>query len=625
MEITVAEYVLDFVSKTGVRHVFGLIGGTCGILIDRLGEFQKQDKLTYIPMLDERSASQAVEGYARAKGFGCLLVSSGPALTNTLTGVGGAYTNSIPLLVIAGQTDKKNIYRGYGKNRFHDIRQIGTQEFPHTLLMQHLTKYSVLVDEPENIRYELEKAYHIALHGRPGPVFIDIPKDVQGLRVNSDKLKGFDPREVTSQDNEEEGLLKGRELDEKISNLLDLIYRSRRPVILCGGGIRLSNTTEQVKNFAEWLRAPVISSWGGWDAFPHDHEAFIGTLGDYATRAGNFTVQNSDLVIALGSRLDPRQTTTRPDWFARGAKIVMVDASEGELNKFNNGPRRIDLPIRVDLGRFFGALNYAIERISAPDISEWYNWVQTEYKQCYPVASKEDFSLDKEFINPRAFLSILSDLIPKDAGITVDCGINHILAMTCIKIKDGQRAIADGGGGALGYSIPASIGLSYALGKKPVISIIGDGGANFTGSELATAVNHGLPIKVFILNNSELGLLVNTQDKSYGSRYVGSRVESNGYSPRNFIRMAESCGLDAVRISSLEEVEPAIKKALAQDDPALVEVMVQRRFPFAFVNYGDDLADMRLGKEYLPVQEMRRKMRYVDLLPQTLKREQDEK
>lgn len=621
MEIKVADYVLDFIAGLNVRHVFGLIGGTCGILIDRLGEYQKQGKLQYVPMLHEQAASIAVEGYARGNGFAVAIVSSGPAVTNIMTGVLGAFHDSIPCLYIAGQQDLGNIYWDFDGDELKEIRQIGTQEGPHVQMLKPITKYAALVTKAEDIRYHLEKAVYLAKHGRPGPVFLDIPKDLQGFKIEPENLRGFNPKKEPGFRGGEENLLTGHDLAVKVQELIGLINQSQRPVILFGAGIRLSNTVQEARQFAKQLGAPVVLSWGGIDAFPHTREQFVGTIGDYATKAGNFTVQNCDLLIALGSRLDPRQTTKEFAWFARGAKIVMVDISKRELTKKGV---KIDLPINCDLRKFFPMFWEEESLFHQPDISEWYSWVQHQYKGKYPVVSPEDYE-QKIPVNPRAFIRRLSELMPEDGQIVADCGVNQILTMTCFQVKEHQRAFENGGSGALGYSLPAAIGLSYALDKKPVVCTMGDGGFSFNYQELATAKNHKIPVKVFVFNNRAYGLLVNTQDKSYGGRHVGSTAESDGYSAPNVRDLATACGVKSIRISCADEIDTGIKEALDHDGPVVVEVMIpEGKFPFVFVNYGDGLEDSRLGTSYLSVEEMRENMRHVPLLSKTLEREKTE-
>jgi acetolactate synthase-1/2/3 large subunit len=613
----VADYILDFIIAQGVKDVFGLIGGTCGILFDSMGEYQKRGKLRLVPLLHEQSVSMAVEGYARIKGFGAAIVSSGPATANIMTGVLGAFHESIPCLFIAGQQDTDSIYYEFDQDELKEIRQIGTQEGPHVQMLRPITKYAALVKEAEDIRFHLEKAIYLAKRGRPGPVFLDIPKNLQGFSIDPENLRSFNPATIPD---EEQGLLSGRGLEEKIEELIRLVNQSKRPVILLGAGIRLSGTAKEAKKFAERLGAPVVLSWGGLDAFPHAHEAFIGSIGDYATRAGNFTVQNCDLLIALGSRLDPRQTTKEFHWFARGAKVAMINLSHRELEKKG---RKIDLPIRCDLRDFFPVFQSLSGKLKRPDISEWYNWVQNQYKAKYPVVLPEDYQ-EKSPVNPRAFIRRLSELMPEDGKLVTDCGINHILIMTCFRVKEGQRAFANGGSGALGFALPAAIGMSYASGKKPVVAIMGDGGAQFNIQELQTLKNHGVPVKVIVLNNKSYGLLVNTQDKSYGGRYVGSITEPNGYSAPDFTRIAEAYGLRAVKVLSLDEADSAIIEAFDHNGPVLVEVILpEGKFPFVFVNYGDPLEDSRVGESYLPVEEMRQNMKYVPPLPKTLEREKE--
>jgi acetolactate synthase I/II/III large subunit len=628
-----ADYVLDFIISLGVKDVFGLVGGTIGVLADRLREYQIQDKLCFVHVNDERSAAMATEGYARENGFGVCLVGGGPGVSNLITGVLGAFQDSIPCLFIAGQSDQQIIYRDYGKNIFKDKRQSGTQEAPHVLMMEPVTKYSVLIERPEDIRYHLEKAVWIAMCGRPGPVFIDIPKDMQKIEIDPDQLRKFDLFNYNDVPNEESGKNIAHGLEEKTKELINMINQAHRPVILFGGGVRRSGTIVEAKKFAEDLGAPVVLSWGGLDAFPHDHPAFVGTLGDYGTRAANFTVQNCDLLISIGSWLSPRNTTMDFWNFARGAKIAMIDISESELKKefSKSGGRHIDLPIRASLPSFFFIFDFYKSRywLKQADISEWRDWVKKEYKEKYPPVMESDFEIKNNVVNPRFFMHRLSEILPQDARIVGDCGTNGILMMTCLKVKEGQRAFANCGTGSIGSSLPMAFGVSYALRKKPVICIMGDGGIQQTIGLLENIRHQQIPIKIFVLNNKEYGLMSNTQRKSYGGRYIGTTTEPGGYSSPDLTKVAEAFGIKAFVIDSFAHVCDGIKEALDFKGPILVEVKIPKEFGFLFVNYGDPLEDSRIDivaesgivSKYLSVEDMRRAMHFVPPLAKTLARE----
>lgn len=623
----VADYILDFIVSLGVKDIFGLVGGTIGVLTDRLGEYQKHGKLRFVHVNDERSASMAVEAYARETGFGVCLVSGGPAVSNIVTGVLGAFQDSIPCLYIGGQVDKQIRYRGYGKNKFKDKRQSGTQEAPHVLMLEPVTKYAVLVEEAEDIRYHLEKAVWIAKRGRPGPVFIDIPKNIQGIEIDPEKLRNFN---FLSEPDETTDTLIDFGLEQKVEELISMINQSERPVILFGGGIRRSGTLDEAKIFAERLGAPVVLTWGGFDSFSHEHQSFIGTIGDYGTRAGNFTIQNCDLLIILGSWLAPRQTTMEFKWFARGAKVAMADISQSELTKefSESGGRHIDLPIRADLRNFFHAFKKLSEKLKQPDISEWNDWVQTEYKAKYPPVMPKDYDDDWQGVNPRAFLRRLSEILPPSSRVVGDCGTNNILMMTCFLVKDGQRVFTNCGTGSIGYGLPAVFGLSYALGKKPAICIMGDGGIQQTIGILENIKHQQVPVKIFVLNNKEYGLMSNTQRKSYGGRYIGTTTEPNGYSAPDLVKVAEAFGIKAAKIDSIGKADAVISEALSYEGPALVEVMIPKEFGFLFVDYGDPMEDSRIDKmtsqgilrQYLTLAEIERAMRYVSPLSKSVEK-----
>ncbi|MBP9822367.1 MAG: thiamine pyrophosphate-binding protein [Candidatus Pacebacteria bacterium] len=628
-KMKVADYVLNFIVSLGVKDIFGLVGGTVGVLMDRMGEFQKQDLLHFVHVNDERSAAMATEGYSREKGFAVCLVGGGPGVSNLATGVLGAFQDSIPCLFIAGQTDMQSIYRGYGKDKFKEKRQSGTQEAPHVAMLDPMTKYAALVEAPEYIRYHLERAVFMAKTGRPGPVFIDIPKNMQGMEVDADSLVGFNPEEEIR---EEENLFKGSLLRGQVRELILMINEAKRPVVLIGGGVRGSGTTLEAKVFVELIGAPVVLSWGGLDSFPHDHPAFVGTVGDYATRAGNFAVQNADLIISLGSWLPPRVTTMDYSAFARGARIAMVDISAAELSKENSpsGGRHVDHTIYANLRDFFETFSQLQDCFKYPDISEWQEWVRVEYKEKHPAVMREDEEWDGPLVNPRAFMKILSDVLPPNSKIVGDCGVNNILMMTCFKVKEGQRAFTNCGTGSIGSGLPIAYGLSYAIGKEPVVCILGDGGIQQTIGLLENIAHQKVPLFIVVLNNQEFGLMANTQRKSYGSRYIGTTTEVNGYSAPDLQQVARAFGIKAFRMSCPDEVLPGLRQALSCDGPVLIEVMTPKEFGFLFVNYGDPLEDSRIDvvtpagivKKYLSVEDMKRAMKYVSLMSSTLARKE---
>ncbi len=548
-----SDYVAAFLVKQGIKHVFVITGGASAHLIDSIARTRGID---YICPQHEQAGAMAADAYARMTGnLGAAIATSGPGATNMLTGVCCSFYDSIPVLYITGQVSTFRSKKNTG------IRQMGFQETDVTAIFKPITKYTVRIDNPKQIRYELEKAVYVARSVRPGPVLVDIPDNLQRADVNPDALKPFVAEKYTKN-------LPG--LGAKIDQCLKLIRRAKRPVIILGWGIYLSGAQKEALSFVERSGIPVAPTWAMRYLFPDSHPQLIGAFGTHGTRYGNFAVQNSDLVISIGARLDTRQAGSPHSTFARGAKKIVVDIDACELKKFERLSLKIDLGIQADAKDFLRQLNKRISGIKLPGISLWQDKI-VAWKNTFPICRKEYFK--EKGVNPYVFVKILSEqALPKDV-IFADTGCSLAWLLQSFAFKKGQKLFSAFNNTPMGYALPASIGASFAINKKPVICITGDGGLQMNIQELATVVRHDLPIKIFLFNNYGYSMIRQTQDQWFHSRYEASTVES-GLAFPNFIKVATSYGLKTVDISKAKDMHKGIQEALGARGPVLCNVEI---------------------------------------------------
>ena len=527
-----SDYVLNFI-KDHVDTVFGITGGG---IANQLDAFSRSD-LKFVSMQHEQGVAMAVEAYARLKGFGVGIVTSGPGGTNLITGINGCYDDSIPSLFITGQVSTPDLTGDSG------VRQRGFQETNMCAVMKPLVKSTDLVTDQNNLRYILEKAVHTAKEGRPGPVHIDLPIDIQMSDVG--EMRGFTPEK------------KEREVD--LEPAIRAILEAHRPILIAGEGIRLAGAEKEFKELVEKLDFPVCPSWAFADCLPEDHPNRVGLIGIYGNRGANFAVQNADLLLTIGTRLDSRMTGKK-EGFARGAKIIMVDIDPAELKNFNP-----DIPIEMDAKRFIERLNqldhYEIVRM-AYQTSAWKYLCKT-WKTKYPLVTQEH--LNNPLISPYLFARTLSDETG-EAIIIPDSGGNLSWIMQSWQFKESQRLFSTFGNSPMGYSLPASIGACYAT-DKPVICVIGDGGIQMNIQELQTIKNYNLPIKIFVVQNQGYGIIRQFQDSYMGGRHIGSEE-----GVPDFVKIAKAYGIPSFRIDKKEDLRQGIKKALKMDQ-VLVEVV----------------------------------------------------
>jgi acetolactate synthase-1/2/3 large subunit len=547
-----SDYVVDFIARQGVSHVFEFIGGAITHLIDSI---YLRDDIHCVPVHHEQSGAFAAEAYARINGrLGVAMATSGPGALNMVTGIGSCYFDSVPTLFITGQVNS------YEYKFDRPVRQIGFQETDIVSVVTPLTKYAEMTVEAGMIRYQLEKAVYLAQSGRPGPVLLDIPMDIQRAEIEPDRLASFfDSAEFRAMEPApppEDGVL-----DEAAR----LIGTAKRPVVLAGGGVRSAGAVPELRRFVEQTGIPVVASLMGIDAVSHDTPFFYGMIGAYGNRFSNLTLANCDLMLILGSRLDSRQTGTRPDTFGRDAKKIHVDIDPAELN----AKIAADLAIHCNLKDFLAGLNARLAGQAGPDLSGWYGIIE-RYRAKYPSYSAD---VGENDIEPNRFMELLSAHCGEGDIVCLDVGQNQMWAAQSFRLKAGQRMLISGGMGAMGFALPAALGAAKADPGKRVIVIAGDGGIQVNIQDFETVVQHNLPIKIFVMNNCCLGMVRQFQDMYFGGRRQSTVI---GYGSPDFCKVAQAYGIPAFRIANKVEAEGVMRQALEKEGSVVVDVRLDQ-------------------------------------------------
>lgn len=545
-----SDYVIDRLVREGVRHLFEMSGGAITHLLDSV---HARDDIDCVSMHHEQAAAFAAEGYARLNGsLGIAMGTSGPGALNLLTGLGSCYFDSVPCLFLTGQVNT------YEFKFDQPIRQLGFQETDIVKIAGPISKWATLVTEPDRIRYVLEKAIFLARSGRPGPVLIDLPLNLQRAEVDPDAMPFF----LGSPEHAALAGFPPALADEDVRAAADLLRAAERPLLLIGGGVRGSGAAEALAALVRETGLPSVSSLLGLDAAPADSPRHDGLIGSYGHRYANMAVANCDCLLVLGSRLDSRQTGTRPDTFARAARIVHVEIDAAELNR----KVRADVAIRADVRTFLERLR--AELASTPlnrDYNAWYAKL-AENRDRYPtVPPPRDVDAS---IDPNRFMARLADLSAPGDVVCLDVGQHQMWASQSFRLKRGQRLLNAGGMGAMGFGLPAAIGAALASGRR-VLCIAGDGGLQVNVQEMETAVRLGLPIKLFVMNNRHLGMVRQFQDLYFGGRRQSTL---QGYGCPDFVRIAEAYGWSAARIGDSRSADAVVAAALAENGPVLVEV-----------------------------------------------------
>jgi acetolactate synthase-1/2/3 large subunit len=474
--------------------------------------------------------------------------------------VAAAWVESIPLMMISGQVKRPDLAGSSG------LRSLGFQEIDIVSIVKPITKYAVTITEPEDVRFHLEKALYAAKSGRFGPVWIDIPLDVQAAQIDEKKLKGFTPP-VSNKDSDDQ-------LTERVVKVAELIRRAKRPVIIAGCGIKLSNAEDEFLRLAEKLKIPVLTTWKAIDLMPEDHPLFFGRPGAIGQRGANFVQQNADLVISIGARLDFGQIGYSYKNFAREAKKVIVDVDYAEIKKLKFD---IEVAVCVSADKFIQALSAQVGGMEIVGNPKWMSRCR-EWKQKYPVVLSEYFE-KKDYVSTYVLIDAISiELNGQDLIVPGSSGACSDIFMQAFKVKKGQRILNMPGMGAMGFGLPSSIGACLASGRKRTVCVNGDGGFQLNIQELSTVAKLKLPIKYFILNNDGYGSIKNTQRNYFNGNYVASGPDSGVVLP-DMMKVAGAFGISAVKISNQEKLGDKIKEILSMPGPVICDVMIDPTEP----------------------------------------------
>ncbi|MCH9609783.1 MAG: Acetolactate synthase large subunit [Chlamydiales bacterium] len=583
-----SDFVIDFLAKRGAEHSFLVTGGAILHLADSAG---RHPSMQHVCPQHEEFCAAAADGYFRASGrLGLAMTTSGPGATNLLTSVCNAYFDSVPMLCITGQVARFRIRPN------KQLRQKGFQETDVCSVFKDVTKYVQLVTDPQMIRYELEKALYTAQEGRPGPVVLDIPDDLQREEVDPENLLSFTPPKECDALPEAE-----------VESLFQMIENAKRPVLIMGQGIHSACEEKRAVEFARYFGLPILLTWGGMDLLPFEDPLNMGGVGIVGPRAGNFAVQTADLVIAMGTRLSPMITGGKQDLFAPRAKKVMIDVDQAELDKFGPSTFTLDLPILSSLQRFFKACEKRY--IEGSDhYSDWRKKIQG-WRAKYPICPKDYYDL-KERVNPYVFIKELSKRAKEDAIIVNDTGATICWICQAFETKAKQRIFSAWNHTPMGYALSAGIGAALGSGKE-VICLIGDGGFMMCLQELATLQRYNLPVKVFVFDNQGHATVKQTIDFWLKSNYVAVDVPS-GLSFPNYEKLAEAFEIPFHCLEDHEAIAENLTTIYHQPGPLLCQVKVletQKIVPM--LKYGGGLQDL---DPRLPQEEIDAIIKEIDLV-----------
>lgn len=559
--IRVADYIAQTLVNHGINQIFLVTGGGAMHLNDAIG---RCPDLAYTCCHHEQACAMAAEAYARVTGkIGCINVTTGPGGINALNGVFGAWTDSIPMLIVSGQVKRETCMATYN---LPQLRQLGDQEADIIGMVKGITKYAVLIEDPQSIRFHLEKAIYLAKSGRPGPCWIDVPIDIQSSRIDPDLLVGYDA-------SIDELAWDLSLIQQQCQEVISHIKTAQRPAIIAGGGVVIGGAIEIFEEVTHKLGIPVTSAWTH-DMIATDDPVYCGRQGSIGDRAGNFTVQNADVAIVLGSRLNIRQVSYNWESFAKSAIKIQVDIDRAELAK---PTLKLDVAIHCDIKLFLEELNRQLDRqqFDRGIHSRWLAWCKERVER-YPVFLPKHQSLENA-INPYHFMNVIFQLLDRDDIIVCGDGTACVVTFQAAILKKGQRMFANSGSASMGYDLPAAIGAAIAKPGNRVICFAGDGSIQMNIQELQTIIHHQLPIKIFVLNNGGYLSIRSTQVNFFG-KLVGESPES-GVSFPDIVKVAGAYGIPAQRISS-PDFTAQLKDILGQSGPVLCEIMLDPQQSF---------------------------------------------
>jgi acetolactate synthase I/II/III large subunit len=555
-----SDYVLRFVAEQGVKHVFLVTGGGAMHLNNSLGA---ETAIQPVCNSHEQASAICAEGYAKATNhLGVCMVTTGPGGTNAVTGVAGAWLDSTPTLFLSGQVKRPD--RMFDQDgRPLGMRQLGVQEVDIVSIVKPITKYAVTVLDPSEIRYHLEKAVCLAFHGRPGPVWIDIPLDVQASPIeNPSALRGFDPAELVEPSS-------SISLPEQVSRLIEKLNQAERPLLFAGNGIRLGHAEKEFEQLRTLLRIPTVATWCAADLVPSNDPLYVGRPGAVAARGANFALQNSDLLLAIGVRLDFAITGYAPQNLARGAHKAVVDIDEAELRKLQP---HLQQPIHADAKRFLLELLAQKDLIRVPDHSAW-DARCADWKTRYPVVTEEHRNAEGLVSVFHLAEVIGTEVKPEDRLVVGNSGSAIEIYLLAFPTLHSQRLFHTAGLGAMGYAIPMAIAVATANPGREVIAVDGDGGFMFNIQELETICRLQLPIKFFVLNNDGYASIRASQKAYFGKANLGSD-RSNGLTVPSLTKVGAAFGLSSAAIKHQENLRASVRQVLNLKGPVVCDVNV---------------------------------------------------
>lgn len=568
--ITVADYVIDFFNKIKTQYVFTVSGGGSIFLCDSL---QRSKKINYISCHHEQAVSFAAESYARQKeNIGVAVVTTGPGGTNTVTGVSSCWIDSIPVMFVSGQVFLDQTIKKTG------LRQLGVQEIDIISLVKPVTKYAIMINNPNDIRFHLEKAYFLALNKRPGPVWIDIPANIQSALINPAKLKPFKPslKSYKSQNFK-------NNIDTKIKILAEKLRNSERPLLHLGQGVRISKSISLYKKFINKNKIPFSLTWNATDILETDNPLYAGRPGAFAERGANFIVQNCDILISVGSRLPFMVTGYNAKDFARNAYKVTVDIDRSEVRKKT---LNFDLRLESDAKYFIEKLNFYLKKRKSNN--HWLKYCKNIRKK-YPIVL-DKYKKQKKYVNSYFFVDYLSNLLKSNSTVVTDMGLSFVGTHQTIIVKKNQRVFTNSGHAPMGWGLPAAIGVYFANKNNNIICLTGDGGLQMNIQELATIMHHRIPVKIFIYNNGGYLTIKQTQELGFNKRIMGSNKKT-GLSFPNYRKISEAHNIDYIKIENHTQLSKNLKTILKSKKTFICELIMdnaQEQMPKAINKRGKD-------------------------------------
>ena len=563
MQQRLADYVADFLVARGVTDVFSVVGGGAMHLNDALGH---KKGLTVTYNHHEQACAMAAEAYARLDNrIAAVCVTTGPGGTNALTGVVGGWLDSIPMFIISGQVRYDTTARYARVFTGTSLRSMGDQEYDIVKSVLPMTKYAVMVEDPKTIRYHLERAWHLATTGRPGPVWIDIPVNYQGGYIETDELVGYDPVE-------DDRNLPPTVSEETVNRVLDKIKHAKRPVFHAGYGIRLSGGYEAFRSVAKQLNIPLVTSWNAVDLIEDENPLYCGRAGNMGDRPGNWAIQNADLILAVGTRISIRQVGYNWKTWARAAEVIMVDIDQAEMKK---PTLHVEMPIWADAKDFLSKLDEAAV-FPVNDQPEWLDVCQ-RWKKEYPVVLPKHWQENGSTANVYAFVRYLSSRLPENSLTAVSNGACCVVGNQAYVIQKESRMTNNSAIASMGYGLPAAIGTCISGGKRTTICLEGDGSIMMNLQELQTIMTNHLPIKIFLINNNGYHSIRITQTNLFNKNFVGIGEESGDLSFPEFRKIAEAFGYPYFAAHSNEEMKSVVDKTLSMDGPIFCEIFTDTK------------------------------------------------